>query len=92
LLVREPDLEAHDACAQVKAAMGAILMGGPPAVSHEAAAAGLQKSVCEALGLQVGSVLDLNSIAPFGNALCLNRGFSNFANVHCRRCDQRRVS
>ena len=34
--------------------MGAILMGGPPTVSHEAAAAGLQKSVCEALGLQVG--------------------------------------
>jgi hypothetical protein len=40
---------------QVKAAMGAILMGGPPTVSHEAAAAGLQKSVCEALGLQVGT-------------------------------------
>lgn len=42
-------------CWQVKAVMGAILIGGAPAVTREAAAAGLQKSVCEALGLQVTS-------------------------------------
>lgn len=44
---------------EVKAVMGAILIGGAPAVTREAAAAGLQKSVCEALGLQEPRLVDL---------------------------------
>lgn len=51
--------------------MGAILMGGPPAVTREAAAAGLQKSVCEALGLQVGHQISkaLQSGCPLDSSL-----------------------